>query len=75
MREEGISADAVTTDLRTRNNNLSFWQCSEKTNKEIENVVLAIAAGRDKIDRIDIVLIDDMDFGSTSHPPSEASTD
>jgi len=71
MHEDGISADAVITDLRTQNNNLSFWKCSEKTNKEIENVVLAIASGRDKIDRIDIVLIDDMGLkndGQTLEP-------
>lgn len=62
MREGDISADAVTADLRTQNNNLSFWQCAEGTNQEIENVVLAIAAGRDQIDKVDIVLIDDKDL-------------
>ncbi len=62
MHEEEISADAVTADLRTQNNNLSFWQCAEGTRKEIDDIALAIAAGRDKIDKVEIVLIDDKDL-------------
>ncbi|MXZ57740.1 MAG: hypothetical protein F4Z16_04575 [Rhodothermaceae bacterium] len=62
MDEGEISADAVTADLRTQNNSLSFWKCAKKTHKEIENVALAIAAGRDKIDKVEIVLIDNEDL-------------
>ena len=62
MSEGDISADAVTADLRTQNNQLSFWQCGAGTKKEVYNVVLAIAAGRDKIDKVEIVLIDDKDL-------------
>lgn len=62
MHEEEISADAVTADLRTQNNNLSFWQCAKGTRKEIDDIALAIAAGRDKIDKVEIVLIDDKDL-------------
>lgn len=59
MLEGDISADAVTADLRTQSNKLSFWRCDDGTDQEIENVVLAIAAGRDRIDKVEIVLIDD----------------
>ena len=62
MHEEEISADAVTADLRTQNNSLSFWRCGNGSDEEINNVVLAIAAGRDKIDKVEIVLIDDEDL-------------
>lgn len=49
------SADAVTGDLRTRENSLSFWRCAAGTNDEVEEAALAIAAGGDRIDRFDIV--------------------
>lgn len=62
MDEGQISADAVTADLRTQNNSLSFWRCADGTDEEINNVALAIAAGRDKIDKVEIVLIDDEDL-------------
>ena len=45
-----ISADAVTGDLRTQGNSLSFWQCGIG-----EEAALAIAAPRDRVDRLDIV--------------------
>lgn len=62
MSEGEISADAVTADLRTLDNKLSFWQCGAGRDKEINNVALAIAAGRDKIGKVEIVLIDDKDL-------------
>lgn len=58
--EGEISADAVTGDLRTHNNSLSFWRCHTETNGDVEEAVLAIAAARDRIDKLDIVwLVDD----------------
>ena len=59
MNEGDISADALTCDLRTLENNLSFWRCNEASIKDIEDVALAIASGRDKIEKIDLVLIND----------------
>lgn len=52
-----IPADAITADLRTAGNALSFWQCGEATDKEVLDVVLAIAAGRDRVQKLDIVWI------------------
>ena len=53
-----ISADAVTGDLRTRDNMLSFWQCPSGTDVELEDVVLAIATGREEVDKVEIVWLD-----------------
>lgn len=57
LASDEIPADAITADLRTSNNALSFWQCGEATDSEILNAVLAIAAGRDRLQKLDIVWI------------------
>ena len=57
-----ISADAVTGDLRTRDNMLSFWQCPTGTDVEFEDVVLAIATGREEVAKVEIVWLDDEDL-------------
>ena len=54
-----ISADAVTSDLRTQGNELSFWQCGMGAEPEVEEAVLAIAAAGDRVDRLDIVWLSD----------------
>ena len=50
-----VSADAVTADLRTRNNTLSFWRCGNGTEGEVNEAVLALAAGGEKVENIDVV--------------------
>lgn len=62
-----IPADAVTADLRTTNNTLSFWQCGDGTNDEINEAVLALAAGGQRIDNIDIVWMSDRDLRADGH--------
>ncbi len=52
-----ISADAVTGDLRTQENSLSFWQCGLGETAEVEEAALAIAAAGDRVDRLDLVWI------------------
>ena len=52
-----IPADAVTADLRTQKNRLSFWIC--KGVDDLEGAVLAIAAAAQRITPIDIVWIED----------------
>ena len=51
-----IAADAVTADLRTSGNALSFWRCGAAA-AEVERVALAMAAAGDRIDRLDLVWI------------------
>ena len=52
-----IPADAVTADLRTKNNTLSFWQCGSGTEEELNEAVLALAAGGQKVENIEIVWV------------------
>ena len=54
-----ISADAVTADLRTQENSLSFWQCGIGEEAEVEEAALAIASAGDRVDRLDLVWLDD----------------
>ena len=49
-----IPADALTADLRTKQNALSFWRCGGET-ADLENVALAIAAAADRIDKVELV--------------------
>ncbi len=57
-----IPADAVTGDLRTQGNSLSFWRSPSGTERDFEDVVLAIAAGRDKVDKVEIVWLEKDDL-------------
>lgn len=50
-----IPADAVTADLRTKNNTLSFWQCGDGTEEGLNEAVLALAAAGQRVENIDIV--------------------
>ena len=50
-----IPADAVTADLRTQDNKLSFWRCGDGKRVEIEEAALAIAAAWESVDKIDVV--------------------
>ncbi len=54
LPQGSIAADAVTTDLRTSGNKLSFWFCTADTDDELNEVVLALASGNDRPDKIDI---------------------
>ena len=54
-----ISADALTSDLRTKNNSLSFWRCGVGKPDDFEEAVLAMAAARDHVDKLDVVWLDD----------------
>ena len=59
LSAEEISADAVTGDLRTQGNSLSFWQCGIGEQSEVEEAALAIASAGDRVDRLDLVWLDD----------------
>jgi len=52
-----IPADAVTADLRTTGNTLSFWKCELPPDDGSRAVVLALATGADRIDRMDLVWV------------------
>lgn len=52
------AADAVTHDLRTTDNRLSFWRCADDGPVSLETAVLAIVAGRDRLDIVDVVWVE-----------------
>ena len=62
LSEGEISAEALTGDLRTTGNALSFWRCGTGMDRDIEEATLAIAAGGDRLDKIDIVWLADADL-------------
>lgn len=59
LAPSGIAADAVTADLRTTGNTLSFWRCSSTDKADIESAALALAAAADRPDRLDVVYLDE----------------
>ena len=48
----------MTGDLWTQDNALSFWQCGSGTRGDFEDTVLAIAAGRMDIAKVELVWLD-----------------
>lgn len=57
-----IAADAVTADLRTQDNALSFWRCGAVSPAEISEAVLALAAGSERLDKVDLVWVAEADL-------------
>lgn len=59
---EQLAADAVTADLRTQNNTLSFWRCGSARPEEIDAAVLALAAGSERLDKVELVWLSEEDL-------------
>ena len=59
LAEGEIPSDAVSADLRTNGNTLSFWTCGSPAPAEIEETVLALATSADRVDRMDVAWIAD----------------
>ncbi|MBO1537574.1 hypothetical protein [Pseudomonas sp. OA65] len=55
-----VNADAITHCLKTSGNTLSFWRVDSPA--DVAQGVLAIAAANDRLDTIDIVVIDESQF-------------
>ncbi|MCI0418031.1 MAG: hypothetical protein L0312_02225 [Acidobacteria bacterium] len=74
--EDEIPADAVTADLRTTNNTLSFWRVELASNDEIRRTALALATAAERIDRMDIAWVEENSFGAhyISMNPSDGRT-
>lgn len=62
--ENEIPADAVTVDLKTVRNTLSFWKCGDgrQSTSELHNPLLAMASEADRIDKVELVWIDLNEF-------------
>jgi hypothetical protein len=53
---EDVSADAITTCMKTFQNALSTWRVSRE--EEVEDAVLAMVAGQERLETMDVVFID-----------------
>jgi hypothetical protein len=54
-----VPADGITNDIRVKDDCLSFWTCDPNDPPSVEQVVLALAAARDTVDKLDLVWIDE----------------
>ena len=57
LEKDEIPADALTIDLKTKENKLSFWQSETDQDVDLKQVVLAILSAGDRLDKIDYVWI------------------
>jgi len=55
--ESEIPADAVTGDLRTTSNGISFWLCGTCDALLLDDLALAIASAGDRVDRMDFIWV------------------
>ena len=56
--EDEIPADTLTKELRTDENDLSFWEFGDDEEHRWEDAVLAISSKRERLDLIDLVWIE-----------------
>lgn len=59
LGSDEIAADAVTADLKTTGNTLSFWRCESSSENDLKRAVLALAAAAERPDRLDVVYLDE----------------
>lgn len=54
--DNDVSADAITSCLRTRSNSLSVWKISNES--DLDLAVLALVSNQDHLESIDIVILE-----------------
>ena len=57
--QKTVPAQGITNDIRVEDDCLSFWTCNPSHPPSLDQVVLALAATRDTVDRLDLVWIDE----------------
>lgn len=73
IRPKEIPADAVTVDLRTQSNSLSFWKCADVT--QIDDAILALASARDRLDKIEVVWVNAKELAAVAQlTPTKGKT-
>lgn len=60
---EQTPADAITSELRTRANTLSLWLIDGIS--DIHNAIITLATGRNKITRLDVILIEESEINNS----------
>lgn len=66
-----VPADAITADLRTKDNKLSFWQCGDGTICEVEEAALALAAAAERVEKLEIVWVSAEDLHADGQTKDE----
>lgn len=62
MDDNDIAADAITSCLKTVNNTLSFWNCTEEQST-VEEVVLALATGpKSRLEKLHLLALSNEDL-------------
>lgn len=63
LKDTEIRADAITGCLRTKDDRLSWWRCTDDTD-DVEEVALALTAGPqiERFDKIDVVVLPESEF-------------
>jgi hypothetical protein len=56
-KDNDVNADAITLCCRTSSNTLSVWQVNTEVDADVDLAVLAMVAGQDHLDKMDLVLI------------------
>ncbi len=56
---DDVPSDFFTSEFRTQNNTLSVWKVEELSDESICKVAKALASSRDKIDRLDLIFLDE----------------
>jgi hypothetical protein len=59
IRDGQIPADGLSADLGTADNGLSFWLCDPTIVSSIDDIALALASTRDRVQRLDLVWLDE----------------
>ena len=62
-----VTADAVTADLRTSGNTLSFWRCDNAETSSVEEIALVLAAEANRIDKVDVALVLEKEIRDAGH--------
>ena len=77
LSEDEIPADAVTINLKSSSNRVSFWGMESDSDDNINDVVLVLAAGRDTIQKVEIAWIEceDLQTSGVMIEQSEGKTD
>ena len=69
-----IPSDVICSDLKTADNTLSVWEIEDET--KLEDAVLAITSGGDRLDTIDIIWIEkrEIEMKGVSYKQSPGDT-
>lgn len=69
-----VPADAISIDLRTGSNTLSFWRADTPDPEAESKAILALLGSLDRIDKIDLVFVDTQELGQAKFEETLGNT-